>query len=446
MRIIIVIILLLLLMVSCNLNSNYKSVELKLSEGQKPFNLSQKFCFENKLDSILIDSISSPNSNIEFSFRIFHTQPNFYYQYLFSEGIIDSQIFNKLMSRYNSSIKDFTSTFIDEGILLAIGKQDDSTIVCFVDKNNNNSLSDENPIYYKIYDNYENENNAMDSLKIINVMCENYDGKEIESINIPIFLNPYKGRLQLSGSWAEQDYLAVGINQHRSGFFNIKNRKYNFQLSNSNTSTIYTSDNVKIIYSDKPDSIIVEMTDDDITYNIKDIINIDDYDIRIDSIDFFGTNLFITELGENKKHIGIRVGNKAPIIDGRGLDGIYYNSTDYSGKYILIDFWGTWCGPCIKEIPYIKKIYNDISSDKLQIISIAVDQKSKNVLKFIKENEMNWIQYFQSFDDNSPNSLTNKYKVKKFPSTFLLDKDGRIINKNLRGKELLNELKKLIGS
>lgn len=441
----IIIVILLFLMVGCSSKSNYTSVALKISEGQKPFNFSQKFCFENQLDSILIDNIASPKSNIQLSLRIFHTQPNFYYHFLLSEGIIDSQKFNGLMARYNYSFKDFVPKFVDEGILVGIGKQDDSTIVCFVDKNNNNNLSDDLPIYYKIYDNFEDENIAMDNLQIINVMCENYDGKEIKSINIPIFLNPYKGRLQLDGSWAEQDYLAIGINQHRSGFFRIKDRRYNFQLTNRNTSTIYTNNNVKIIYSNKPDSIILKMTDDDITCNIGDIINIDDFDIRIDSIDFFGTNLFVSELGENKKHVGIRIGNKAPTIDGQGLDGFYYNSTDFNGKYILLDFWGTWCGPCIKEIPYLKKIYNDISSDKLQIISIAVDEKSENVLNFIKENEMNWIHYFQSFDDNSPNSLTNRYKVKKFPSTFLLDKDGRIIDKNLRGEELLNKLNKLIG-
>jgi thioredoxin-related protein len=82
--------------------------------------------------------------------------------------------------------------------------------------------------------------------------------------------------------------------------------------------------------------------------------------------------------------------------------------------------------------------------DKLQIVSVAVDEEKEKVIKFIKEKGMNWIHLFQSFDDKSKNSYTNQYKVQSFPTTLLIDMEGKILYKNLRGKELINTLNKII--
>jgi len=110
------------------------------------------------------------------------------------------------------------------------------------------------------------------------------------------------------------------------------------------------------------------------------------------------------------------------------------------GKYILLDFWGTWCGPCIREIPNLKTLYDNTDKSKFEIISIVVDSPKKDLEQMISKYGITWPQIIS--DDS--NKIKEKYGIIKYPSTFLISPEGTILAKDLRGKELETKIESLI--
>ena len=135
--------------------------------------------------------------------------------------------------------------------------------------------------------------------------------------------------------------------------------------------------------------------------------------------------------------MGMRVkkGTKAPEFTVVSLEGDTIRLTDYKGKYVFLDFWGSWCGPCMGEIPNISKLSKGISADELVVIGLVCHDTEKKVKKVIEENE---ISYVNAIADQK---LQNSFGVSSYPTTMLLDKEGVIIAKNMRGSGLLKAVK-----
>lgn len=116
--------------------------------------------------------------------------------------------------------------------------------------------------------------------------------------------------------------------------------------------------------------------------------------------------------------------------------------SDFNGKYVLIDFWASWCGPCREEYPFLKKAYEKFKDKNMEIIGISLDDKKENWLNAIQSNGFLWIQLS---DLKGPgNAVAKAYGVSAIPQNFLIDPQGKIIAKNLRGEELLTKLAEVI--
>lgn len=109
------------------------------------------------------------------------------------------------------------------------------------------------------------------------------------------------------------------------------------------------------------------------------------------------------------------------------------------GKYVLIDFWASWCGPCIQEIPTLTEAYQMYKSKGFDIVGISIDEDLSAWHKTIESKGMAWTHL-----SDADNSVAQLYKVPGIPCTLLTDKDGTIIAMNLRGQELLEKLNELI--
>lgn len=118
----------------------------------------------------------------------------------------------------------------------------------------------------------------------------------------------------------------------------------------------------------------------------------------------------------------IKIGDNALGFEIETLSGERFTKNDFLGKYILIDFWATWCVPCLKQMPEIIKLRADYDTDVLEIIGVSADNDIKPLLKYIDENNLNWIQVFDDKGD-----FVRSYGVTAFPTAFLIDPKGNMI-------------------
>ena len=125
-------------------------------------------------------------------------------------------------------------------------------------------------------------------------------------------------------------------------------------------------------------------------------------------------------------------------------EGNLFHLSDLKGSFVLIDFWASWCAPCRRENPLLVELYKEFNPKGLEIISVSLDDtvKQKNGkqdwISAIENDQLTWTQLSQLQGFES--SVCKKYGIESIPSTYLIDKDGIIIARNLRGALLRNKL------
>ncbi|MEF9478241.1 TlpA disulfide reductase family protein [Chryseobacterium sp. 1B4] len=140
----------------------------------------------------------------------------------------------------------------------------------------------------------------------------------------------------------------------------------------------------------------------------------------------------------------IEIGKKAPEITMAKADGTAFSLSALKGKIVLIDFWATWCAPCVEEQPELKALY-DTYSDKVknnqfEILGISLDRNKESWQKTIDRFGIKWIQISDLKFWKSP--VAKLYEVDELPFNIIIDGEGTILAKNLHGKDLEEFLKK----
>ena len=126
------------------------------------------------------------------------------------------------------------------------------------------------------------------------------------------------------------------------------------------------------------------------------------------------------------------IGKPAPDFSTTDIDGNPISLKDYRGKVVLLDFWATWCGPCIAEMPNVKKIYDTYKDIGFVVIGISLDNDASEVCDFLKECELPWRQIFDGQDGH----LKKLFQIRGIPSLWLIDREGKVISYKTRGAEL----------
>lgn len=127
---------------------------------------------------------------------------------------------------------------------------------------------------------------------------------------------------------------------------------------------------------------------------------------------------------------------KFTAVDGREVD-----VSKLRGKVVLIDFWATWCGPCVAELPNLLKAYEALHGQGFEIVGISLDQEKDQLEAFVKERGMAWPQYFDG--KGWGNEISTKYGIGSIPTMWLLNKEGMVVSTNARSG-LEEQVKKLL--
>jgi len=148
------------------------------------------------------------------------------------------------------------------------------------------------------------------------------------------------------------------------------------------------------------------------------------------------------QLGRIETLKKLQIGMPALDFEAEKFGGGKLRLKDFRGKVVLLDFWATWCAPCRREIPNVKKVYGEFHDRGFEIIGISLDREKEKLEEYIKSNEISWPQVF---DGNAwDNRVGRLYAVVSIPSTFLLDREGKIRYRNLRGEELRAAVEELV--
>jgi peroxiredoxin len=173
---------------------------------------------------------------------------------------------------------------------------------------------------------------------------------------------------------------------------------------------------------------------DPITYE-KELIGYAD-EVRVKFPDNSAVQSFANHMAELKP---VSIGQKAPDFESLSPTGRKIKLSDFRGKYVLLDFWASWCAPCREENPNIVKQYNAFKDHGFTVLGVSLDDNQTAWLKAIKDDNLDWSQVSELKRWDSETGQL--YKITAIPASFLIDPDGVIIGKNLHGLDLENALK-----
>jgi peroxiredoxin len=157
----------------------------------------------------------------------------------------------------------------------------------------------------------------------------------------------------------------------------------------------------------------------------------------------FNNNPAVTEFLVRMANLKtVQVGQPAPSFTINTIDGKKVSLADFKGKYVLLDFWASWCQPCRQENPNVVKAYNSYKDKNFTILGISLDKDQGAWKQAVQADNLTWTHGGELMDFEGP--VVKQYQVDAIPTSYLIDPQGKIIAKNLRGEQLEDFLNKTL--
>jgi len=140
----------------------------------------------------------------------------------------------------------------------------------------------------------------------------------------------------------------------------------------------------------------------------------------------------------------VEIGDRAPDFDLQTEDGSGLRLSDYRGKYVLLNFWATWCPPCVQELPSLNRLHQEFEDRGLIVLGVSVDSESEPYRDFLEQ----WKVAFPTVRDPSMET-PSRYGTSRYPETYLISPEGRVLRKyinaqNWMSPEIVNYLRSLL--
>jgi peroxiredoxin len=344
-------------------------------------------------------------------------------------GNITRERYEELQKSWNwtPDTLSLSKQFINCKIAFAFGRDTAGETKMVVDANNNLDFSDDmifTPLEINLNDNVSDKD-SLTMQHAVTVTYERLSGNKIIREKSPLFIvyaQPYNLWMCNFPKYATAMLGDTEIAVCSNDFTNLSYSKSSIVLLNDSLKNGAKAESENLISTDE--YLIVK----DKIYKYKGV-NLNKNILILEKTNKDKDQLYSTQTGFK-------------ILPFKGENFITKDSVSlesYKGKYLFIDFWAVWCGPCIQELPALKTLYDNLDKTKIEIVSIAGDSPADGLTKMIEKYDITWTQILS----DETNKITQTYGIHGYPTTFLVDPQGIIVAKNLRGKELENKIKEL---
>jgi thiol-disulfide isomerase/thioredoxin len=352
-------------------------------------------------------------------------------QYAFSEYVKSGRSDTNFVSRMHRLNWDTSLLYtgsVNNFIFVYAGVDEHGNFLIIPDRNHNRDFDDDSIYIYK------NAHYSREGIDSVNKLLP-YETMRIQvwqtnkAHELPFFIRFLPGNLlsiKMSNPIADTGKVAIEINEYAIGRERIGGKELLFYVSSSDFPTVraWGGNSYRIFTSDGPESEFPKAIAAFLLNKAGDSIPIGNALYKLDSVDPVNNKLTIRYAGANHGR-GIQIGTVAKDFKSKDiLTDKPLSLTSLAGKYVLLDFWGTWCIPCKETVPGLKDFHTKYPN--LEMLSIALDDKLDVVINYLKNEEITWSNIFED-RRTTQGKIADVYNVQEYPTFILLDPKGKII-------------------
>lgn len=334
----------------------------------------------------------------------------------FAKGFIDSSVYERNMMMIEE--ETVTGEWVDVIFTVAIGEDENGEMMVFVE-DENGKFDEENPAYFEP-STVEFQDNVFEVMEAnVTARMEYYNGEKIVNHEGPASL------LYLSDSGPSES-LQLYFDHLRMGTWTVNDQTFDVALIKESAPP-YRIEPYTYFYIDLDEDGQFDIMEGGFeAYPVTEPFNIAGESWEISEIAADGSTITIVESKEEvDPKVALRPGTEAPNFTAETLNGEELSLSDLSGKYVMIDFWGTWCAPCIEALPVIKEAYEKYSGKNFEIVGIANEPSLERFEDFIEREGLEWPQIPEIYEEK--NEIQELYSVNSYPTYYLIDPDGEIV-------------------